>query len=682
MYRLIATALIAALLPVAAVADDLLEEHTKQLLHEALSGERAKDHVIEITRFSRIQGSRQYRTSGEYVLEQLRSAGFDDASAYVESFPSDGRIHYQTWQSPPGFDMTRAELRVVEPFDERIVGYPEIGMSLMTYSNAGEFEGELVWVGEGTANEDYEGQSVEGKVVLATGYGGEVHRRAVIERGALGVVCFLDDDRAKEYPDMLQYTGMWPRAAELDDVTFGFNLTNRQGERLRDMVLAGERVVVRGVAEGIGLEDYFMDVVVADIEGSEHPDDVLLVSAHLDHPKESANDNASGSAAILDLAMSLKRLIAEGRLPAPKRTIRFLWVPEFFGTMAYLDAHPEIAGPDYGGSVLANLNLDMVGENLELLHSRAIFTRTPASIPSVLNDVVENMAQMVDNMDVRTPRGSLSTFNWALTPFSGGSDHMVFIDRRIPGVMFNHTPDYTHHTSEDTVDKVDPVELEREEIIAGATLLYLSDLDAAQAGELTWLAAANAAQRLGLAGRRANGMVAALGDGDAAAAFDAFNVLDRAHEQARATVSSVRHFRDPAGDAVEHALATLDAQHARLHAALRSAVAATGIDASVAMAFPDNPDHRIAVRTTRGPIDRNYLLEHLGVEALAWYQSDANPVRGDLQFELHNLLDGSTTISEVRNVLSAEFSPVPLAAVKRYVEALAGIDLVRWATPD
>ena len=162
-----------------------------------------------------------------------------------------------------------------------------------------------------------------------------------------------------------------------------------------------------------------------------------------------------------------------------------------------------MTGPGLGGRTLANINMDMVGEHLELLHSRMIMTRTPASIPSALNDVAGNMAQMVDRMNVRTPRGSLSRFNFAVTPYSGGSDHMMFIDRKIPGMMFGHSPDYTHHTSEDTPDKVDPVELERSEIIATATMLYLSDLTEEEAVDLVYLVGANAAGRLGAAARRA-----------------------------------------------------------------------------------------------------------------------------------------------------------------------------------
>jgi len=81
-----------------------------------------------------------------------------------------------------------------------------------------------------------------------------VHRLAVLKYGAKAVVCYLDDDRAKEFPDMLQYTGIWPRSEELKQVTFGFNLTNRQGEKLKSILDTGESVTLHGVARGTGLE--------------------------------------------------------------------------------------------------------------------------------------------------------------------------------------------------------------------------------------------------------------------------------------------------------------------------------------------------------------------------------------------------------------------------------------------
>jgi hypothetical protein len=151
---------------------NLLDSRIRNLLGESLSGELAKEHVIQITRHHRVQGSRGYRAAAEYVLQQLRNYGFSEKDAYIESFKSDGKVVYQTWQSPSGWDITWGELRMLQPYDERIVGYPEIAMSVITYSNPGDVTAELVWVGEGTSDDDYKGKDVSGKMVLATGYGG------------------------------------------------------------------------------------------------------------------------------------------------------------------------------------------------------------------------------------------------------------------------------------------------------------------------------------------------------------------------------------------------------------------------------------------------------------------------------------------------------------------------------
>jgi len=660
----------------AQTGQELLDPALRDLLHEKLSGELAKEHVIQITRHHRIQGSRGYRDAANYVLSQLRNYGFSEENATTESFKSDGRVRYQTWQSPSGWDVDWAELRMLEPYEERIVGYPEIAMSLITYSNPGDVTAELVWVGAGTNDSDYAGRDVKDKLVLATGYGGTVHRLAVLKYGAKAVVCYLDDDRAKEYPDMLQYTGMWPKTEELDRVTFGFNLTNRQGEKLRQLVESGKKVVLRGQVKGRGLEPYFMDVPVALIRGTELPQEELVFSAHLDHPKESANDNASGSAAILDIARGIKQLIDSGRMPQPKRTLRFIWVPEWFGTMAYIDKHPEMRGIGLGGKVLANLNLDMVGENTEILHSKLILTRTPDAMPSALNDVIQNMAAMVDRMNIRTPRGSLSAFNYRVTPFSGGSDHMMFIERRIPGVMFSHSPDYTHHTSEDTPDKVDPVELERCEMIAAGTMLYLANLNPDQGDELLHLTYANAAGRLGLALSRANHTLAAATD---SAWREAQNILDQVLQRELKTVGSVLNFNaNPSVKTnVERLQAGLRQQHGSYSEILRARAHEMGLTGK-APPRADKIDTRIPLRLTRGPLDFGLPEEKLSPEAAAWYGTDAFSLTRDQRFELINFIDGQRTISEIRNAFSAEAGPRKLAMVSRYLEDLVKVGVLRW----
>ncbi len=657
----------------------LLDNKTRDLLHESLSGELAKEHVYQITRYHRIQGSRQYRDAANYVLGKLRSYGFSEKDAYIETFKSDGKVIYQTWQSPSGWDISWAELRMVEPYDERIVGYPEIAMSVMTYSNPGDATAELVWVGSGEKDEDYHGKNVKGKIVLATGYGGTVHRLAVLKYGAKAVVCFLDDDRAKEHPDMLQYTGMWPRTDELSRVTFGFNLTSRQGTKLRDMLLSGKKVVVHGQVKGIGLEPYFMDVVVAHIRGTERPDEELVFSAHLDHPKESANDNASGSGAILDIARTLKELTGDGRLPKPKRSFRFLWVPEWNGTMPYIDAHPELVGPSLGGKFLANINMDMVGENLDLLHSKMGITRTPDSNPSVLNDVVENMAHMVDGMDIRTPRGSLSEFNYRITPYTGGSDHMMFIDRKIPGVMFSHS-DYAHHTSEDTPDKVDPVELERCEVISTGTMLYLASLDEDQAIDLVHLTAANSAKRLADDGRRALQHIAAADAKDIATAWgDAVNIVEHRAGWEIETLKSVLTFNSSkrvTGEVTSEA-GEIQQQEEYFAKELRTAALQRGAKEN-SLASIVNPDERVPVRLTRGPLDFGLPAGKLKGNDSLYYSSPDFTLGGDERFELVNFIDGKRTVSDIRNALSAEYAPIEVNIVAHYLEDLVKVGVVKW----
>ena len=658
---------------------DLLNTKIRDVLRESLSGELAKEHVIQITRHHRIQGSRGYRAAAEYVLGQLRSYGYSEKEATIESYKSDGKVTYQTWQSPSGWDISWGELRMLEPYEERIVGYPEIAMSVITYSNPGDVTAELAWVGDGTSDNDYKGKDVAGKIVLATGYGGAVHRLAVLKYGAKAVVCYLDDDRAKDHPDMLQYTGMWPKTEELDRVTFGFNLSHRQGEKLRDLILSGKKVVVRGQVKGIGLEPYFMDVVVARLAGTEKPDEEIVLSAHLDHPKESANDNASGSAAILDIARTLKELTSSGRLPKLKRSVRFVWVPEWNGTMPYVDAHPELVGPGLGGKFLANINMDMVGENEELLHSKLIMTRTPHSIPSVLIDVMENMTQMVDGLNIRTTRGSQSEFNYRIVPYSGGSDHMMFIDRKIPGVMMVHGPDYTHHTSDDTPDKVDPVELARSEMIAAGTVFFLSNLSTPEALDLAYLAGANATQRLGQAGRSASRLVLdSPADRVPASLREALTVIEEHERVAKDGLSTTLWFND--GAEIRHAIGTVQAQldgyaKAMSEESLRNAAQRLG---KKSITVPKSTaDSRIPIRLTRGPLDFGLPESKLPVSASA--QSPPRyQLNGDVRFEIPNFIDGKRTVSEIERALVGEFGSEAITGFDKFIEDLVTVGVVKW----
>jgi hypothetical protein len=71
------------------------------------------------------------------------------------------------------------------------------------------------------------------------------------------------------------------------------------------------------------------------------------------------------------VARTLSKLVAEGKLAPPRRTIRFVWPPEIEGTMALLAGKPDLAG-----RIRAAIHLDMVGGGPE---TKAVFMESKAT---------------------------------------------------------------------------------------------------------------------------------------------------------------------------------------------------------------------------------------------------------------------------------------------------------------
>jgi hypothetical protein len=318
---------------------------------------------------------------------------------------------------------------------------------------------------------------VKGKFVLATGRARRVHELAVYEHGAAGVITdtitfeMPDVRESVDVPDAHAYQSIWPSADELPKVTFGFSLSKRQGNHLRALLKGDKPVKLRANVDA-HLFPSNLDVVTATIPGESKTDEEVFLIAHLCHPKPSANDNASGSGLLLEIARTIKALIAKGKIQRPARTIRFIWVPETFGSVAYLQGHEDLPR-----KLVAGVNLDMVGQDQELCKSTLNLDRTPDSLPSYLNDFVLSLIEeSVKTFDSPSSFGSTSTFRFATGAFSGGSDHAEFTDSTIgvPCIMLLQWPDLYYHTSMDTIDKVSPDSLKRVGWVATVAVLTLA----------------------------------------------------------------------------------------------------------------------------------------------------------------------------------------------------------------
>jgi len=281
-----------------------------------------------------------------------------------------------------------------------------------------------------------------------------------------------------DLPDAHSYQGIWPTKEVANKVTFGFSLNKRQGNHLRELLKTKKSVKLHAKVDA-KLFSGHLDVVTATITGASKPNEEVFLIAHLCHPQPSANDNASGSGLLIEIARTIQSLINSGKIAQPARTIRFMWVPETHGTVAYLYNHE-----DWISRLVAGINLDMVGENQEICKSTLKLDRTPDSLPSYLNDLLLNIIeQSVKIFDIPTEFGSSSTFRYEVNTHSGGSDHHEFVDStiRVPCVMLLQWPDMFYHTSMDTIDKVSTDSLKRVGWIATVAALTLANTDTEEA---------------------------------------------------------------------------------------------------------------------------------------------------------------------------------------------------------
>ena len=125
--------------------------------------------------------------------------------------------------------------------------------------------------------------------------------------------------------------------------------------------------------------------------------------------------------------------------------------------------------------------------------------------------------------------------------------------------------------------------------------------------------------------------------------------------------------------AIQH---QLEQQEETLLAALQSEARAIGISTRARAA--DSEDSRVPVRLTRGPLGSGLPASQLPAADAAWYSSRENTLLGNIPFELVNFIDGTRTVTEIRNALSAEFEPVSTAAVSRFVNDLVRVGVAEW----
>lgn len=161
--------------------------------------------------------------------------------------------------------------------------------------------------------------------------------------------------------------------------------------------------------------------VIATFTGSESPDEIIVVGAHYDSISEApgqaapgAEDNGSGTAALLEVAQVLQRF------PPRKTVVVIAFSGEeagLYGSYAYVQ---KLKDQSQTGKIKAAITMDMIG--FDQSGRVGCLLETGKQFKS-LSDMLLAAAQQYTTMDMHT------TFNYF------GSDHVPFIDNGIPGIL-------------------------------------------------------------------------------------------------------------------------------------------------------------------------------------------------------------------------------------------------------
>lgn len=416
-------------------------------LADEFSGVRAKEVVADLARFHRIQASPGYDAAVRHITAKLEELGVQHT---VSKFPADGRTETFGWISPPGWTIRSGSLHQIEPNAKRLGSFDLVKQSILGQSAAGNAEGELIHVGAGDSETCFEGLDLQGKFLLTCGRPAAM-LKFLKNRGVAGLIIYPDVERAAPSYDLVQYGGLFPKAAELNWLPMGFSISRRSADALLKDLRKGT-VRVHGEVDSEFIDNP-MQILEAIVEGSNPAAGAVLLTAHLCHPAQSANDNASGSGVLVEIARVLAKLAGRGEL---ENTVRLVWVPEFNGAIPWAAANAE----NLKGTMFS-INLDMVGQSPEIIGEPLRVFRVPNSHPSFLNACFEPLlASIAEDARFLAAQGSRRPLHWILDAPTGGSDHLVFqappVD--IPTAMFGHDDPYWH-TDLDTIEKVDPTRL-------------------------------------------------------------------------------------------------------------------------------------------------------------------------------------------------------------------------------
>ncbi len=650
----------------------------RQLVNE-ISGDRAYEQVRHLTHFHRTSGSRDFFSAAEYIRGAANAAGLQDVRLVRQKLGGSG------------WSCRSARAWLLEPQETKLADYAEVAVSIADLSRTTHATAELVNVGEGDDDAHYQDKDVKGKVVLASGALAAVMREAVWKRGALGILSSLTNrPEAFDAPDQVAWAQIPAEAKDVPSVkegtpgTFAVMLSPRRARWVgKQLAAASQPLKVKIDIEADFAEKPEQAYVEGWIKGTDLHDQQIVLTAHIQEEMTSANDDGSGCASLLEIGRALARLIEDGKLPRPRRDIRFWWVNEFASEEQFFRENPGEPR-----KMLLDINQDMVAARQSWGGRVQYASRLPWSLPHPLEDVMESVLGMIRDgntsllttrgtslpapftREITSVKGSREPFHARMVPYYDSTDHHAFTPARIgvPATSLTNWPDEYIHGTGDDLENIDATQLERNAVVVAGVALYFAAL---KDDDLPALAAYVAARGRSRTAADLATAVAHLASAPAAerdAAYGAArNLVRETHRREVAALGAMRRMagRGRSVDFVTQATSALEDSIGRDYEALeRASTAISGRN-------PPNLDLTKEERAMAGKV----FIPVGDPGSFADAAKKAKPVAGlhpMMRFETLNFADGKRNAYEVYQAVAAE----ALSAGEWYFGAVKPADVL------
>ena len=294
-----------------------------------VSGNRARDYTLRLWQYEKWYNVPMMNKAANEARTIMVERGFDEAE--VVDTPLDGVTQYGAWTNPIGWDVKQATLEIIEPANlpeeyRYLCNYHDNPTSLIGWSCPTPKDGietELILLGRAN-REELSKLDARGKIILLSSNTGGM-KKYLDEFGVPGLVSDQIERGNRDFINANNWMNTWSdrpggwlmNAADSKN-NFGFSISQKKGNYLRNLLRQGKKVVVRATIDSRYYTDGSFPYVNGCIRGT--GDEEVMIAGHLF--EWGANDNSTGCASIIEAMGVLNDLIASGRLPRPRRSIR------------------------------------------------------------------------------------------------------------------------------------------------------------------------------------------------------------------------------------------------------------------------------------------------------------------------------------------------------------------------